>query len=337
MKINIYYGGRGLIEDPTLYVLNRITSVLEELRVQVTRYNLYEQKNNITVLSNTLKEADGVILAVNVEWLGIGGYMHQFLDACWLYADKDKLRNIYMMPVVIANTYGERDAEAMLIKAWEIMGGMAVDGIRAFVDNQAEFESSVPYRQIMERQTEALYRIINQSGRILPSSNYVVKQSISVSQPIDLTPQESEQLSRYVSDDARVRKQKKDIEELAELFNGMLGSKGGNEERYEFEKNLRDNFRAQGKDFKAVYTLLFTDVGKTLVIEIAGETLRCYYGEKREEEVNVAVKTTREVMNKIVNGRTTFQGAFMSGELTCKGNFNTLRNFDKLFVFDILS
>ena len=100
MKINVYYGGRGLIEDPTLYVLNRILAVLEELRVQVDRYNLYEQKNNITVLSNTLKEADGVILAVNVEWLGIGGFMHQFLDACWLYADKEKLRGIYMLSLI---------------------------------------------------------------------------------------------------------------------------------------------------------------------------------------------------------------------------------------------
>ena len=68
MKINIYYGGRGLLEDPTLYVLNKFTEVLEELHVDVTRYNLYEQKNGITMLPNTLKEADGVILAVHIEW-----------------------------------------------------------------------------------------------------------------------------------------------------------------------------------------------------------------------------------------------------------------------------
>jgi hypothetical protein len=40
MRINIYYGGRGLIEDPTLYVISKLTAVLEELRVSVTRYNL---------------------------------------------------------------------------------------------------------------------------------------------------------------------------------------------------------------------------------------------------------------------------------------------------------
>ena len=31
MKIAIYYGGRGLIDDPTLYVINKMQEVLEEL------------------------------------------------------------------------------------------------------------------------------------------------------------------------------------------------------------------------------------------------------------------------------------------------------------------
>ena len=29
MKINIYYGGRGLMDDPTLYVINKMQEVLE--------------------------------------------------------------------------------------------------------------------------------------------------------------------------------------------------------------------------------------------------------------------------------------------------------------------
>ena len=31
MKINIYYGGRGLIDDPTLFVIGKMQEVLEEL------------------------------------------------------------------------------------------------------------------------------------------------------------------------------------------------------------------------------------------------------------------------------------------------------------------
>ena len=38
MKINIYYGGRGLMDDPTLLVINRVQMVLEELHVTVDHY-----------------------------------------------------------------------------------------------------------------------------------------------------------------------------------------------------------------------------------------------------------------------------------------------------------
>ena len=31
MKINIYYGGRGLMDDPTLFVINKMKEVLEEV------------------------------------------------------------------------------------------------------------------------------------------------------------------------------------------------------------------------------------------------------------------------------------------------------------------
>ena len=69
-KVNIYYGGRGLIEDPTIYVMDKITEVLNELNVVVRRYNLYEDKKGISVLPKTLKEADAVILAASKAKIG---------------------------------------------------------------------------------------------------------------------------------------------------------------------------------------------------------------------------------------------------------------------------
>ena len=121
LNINIYYGGRGIIDDPTIYVINKMQEVLEELRVHVERYNLYDGKTNITTLPQTLKEADGIILATTVEWYGIGGYMQQFLDACWLYGDKETITGIYMCPVVMSTTYGEREGKLSLAAAWEIL------------------------------------------------------------------------------------------------------------------------------------------------------------------------------------------------------------------------
>lgn len=332
MKINIYYGGRGLIEDPTLYVISKLTTVLEELRVQVTRYNLYEEKNAITMLPKSLKEADGVILATNVEWLGIGGLMQQFLDACWLYADKDKLSKLYMLPVVMTGVCGEKDAELTLIKSWEYLGGIPCHGLTAYVEEHVEFETNPDYAKTIEKKAEEFYRVVNQKMTILPSSTNTFKQNVFRNNSIVLTPQESEQLSVYVSDDSYVKKQKEDIEELSQLFKEML-DQGEGETDQEFINNLRDNFHPL-EDFTASYAIELADVKKNLVIEIDNKQLKCYYGEK--PNADVIAKTTHTVMNRMVHGRVTFQGAFMSGELTAKGNFKTLRTFDQVFRFNIL-
>ena len=195
MKINIYYGGRGIIDDPTLYVISQITTVLQELNVKVQQYNLYEQRNGITALPNTLKDADGVILASTVEWFGVGGYMMQFLDACWLYGDKDRIKEIYMAPVVMSTTHGEREGMMSLAAAWEMLGGLPCDGMCGYISDTTRFENSTEYSKIIEKKTENIYRTINQKMPVFPASNQAVINKVGVSKSIDLTPQESEQLS----------------------------------------------------------------------------------------------------------------------------------------------
>lgn len=336
MKVNIYYGGRGLIEDTTIYVMNKITEVLEELRVEVNRYNLYEGKTNISVLPNTLKDVDGIILATSVEWFGIGGYMQQFLDACWLYGDKEKIKKIYMLPVVMASTYGERDAQYTLIKAWEMLGGLPIEGLCAYVDDNVEFETNPDYALAIEKKAEMLYRTINQKVKMFPNSMLEVKHNVLRNTSIDLTPQESEQLSKYVSDDTYVRKQKEDIEELTEMFKQMMGtsetkeSREGKHSSDELIRKINEHF-CPIDDFEASYGIEFTDKKKTLIVEIVGSQLKCYYGDK--EDVEVYAKSPYDVFNKIVDGKMTFQKAFMAGEITAKGNFKTLRMFDSIFQF----
>ncbi|MED9806020.1 MAG: SCP-2 sterol transfer family protein, partial [Lachnospiraceae bacterium] len=222
MKINIYYGGRGLINDPTLYVMNKMQEVLEELRVTVERFYLQELKNNITTLPQTLKDADGIILASTVEWYGIGGYMQQFLDACWLYGDKEKISKIYMCPIVMSTTYGEREGKLNLATAWEILGGRPCSGICGYIPDTTELETNKGYLTIIEKKAENMYRTINQKMVSFPSSNQAVKNTVSSMPGIELTPQESEQLSQYVSDDVYMQTQKTDIQELTSLFKDMM-------------------------------------------------------------------------------------------------------------------
>ncbi len=327
MRVNIYYGGRGLIDDPTLFTIDKIAQVLDELRVNVERYNLYEDKSGISVLPKTLKEADGVIFAASVEWFGIGGYLQQFLDACWLYGDKENIQHIYMLPVVMATTYGEREAQHTLIKAWEMLGGVPCEGICAYVDNHVDFETNPDYNLMIEKCAENFYRSISKKVVAFPNSSSQVKKTVLRSSTLSLTPQESEQLSAYVSDDNYVKKQKEDIEELANLFKGMLG---GEEDTDKYITELKEHF-VPPDDMKAVFQIDIIDENRSLVIDIANDNLNCYFGSV--DNPDVTAKTKSEVFQQILSGKKPFQNAFMSGDLSAQGNFKVLRNFDTVFRF----
>ena len=329
MNINIYYGGRGIIDDPTLFVINKMQEILEELRVNVTRYNLFECKNTITTLPQTLKDADGIILATTVEWYGIGGYMQQFLDACWLFGDKEKIAKIYMCPIVMSTTYGEREAKLNLSTAWEILGGLPCSGICGYIENTVMLEMNEEYTRIIEKKAENIYRSINQHMASFPASNQVVKQKVSISQTIDLTPQETEQLSQYVSDDSYVQRQKEDIQELTSLFRDMLHNDGTDEEEYlrEFQKCFKPQ-----TGFAAECSINIEEKKKKIILTVNGPEIECVYGNAQHPDVEMQVN--RATMEDIINGRMTFQRAFMSGAMKMKGDFRILGTLDRLFPFE---
>lgn len=332
MKINIYYGGRGLIDDPSLYVVNKIQGVLEELHVEVERYNLYEIKNNITTLPQTLKSADGIILATTVEWHGIGGYMTQFLDACWLYGDKDRISKIYMCPIVMSTTYGEREGKLDLSVAWEILGGLPCSGICGYIADTSVLERSESYNNIIEKKAENLYRTINQKMESLPASNQAVKKMVSVNRSTDLTPQESEQLSVYASDDSYVMQQKEDLQELTALFRDKMGTQTDEKssDGDEYIKAFKGNFIPQ-PGFEAVYKIIIEGMKKPLIIEVDGPKSNFYYGQAEEPDVEITI--SKDTLDEVIYARMTFQRAFMGGTIKMKGDFKVLRTLDQIFAF----
>lgn len=328
MKINIYYGGRGLMDDPTLYVINKMQEVLEELNVKVERFMLYELKNTITTLPQTLKEADGIILASTVEWYGIGGYMQQFLDACWLYGDKEKISQIYMCPVVMSTTCGEREGKMHLAVAWEILGGKPCSGICGYMTNLSELENNDDYNLLIEKKAENVYRSIKQKTVTLPCSNQVAQRKVSLAPNIDLTPQETEQLSQYAADDSYVQRQKEDIQELADMFRGLLDQEKRGSDDY--VARLEKHFQPIA-GLKATYKISVEGTGQVIGLQISGRNLKCQEG--WNEKADVEAQITQGAMNEIIAGRMTFQRAFMGGDMKMKGDFKLLRSLDDVFVF----
>ena len=329
MKINIYYGGRGLIGDPTLYVIRKMQEVLQELNVTVERFDLYERKNSITTLPNTLKDADGIILASTVEWFGIGGYMQQFLDACWLYGDKEKIAGIYMCPIVMSTTYGEREGKLTLSTAWEILGGLPCSGICGYIPEISMLECGAEYDRIIEKKAESLYRTVSQRLASFPASNHAVKQKISYTQNVDLTPQESEQLSVYASDDDYVQRQKEDIKELTSFFKDMMESRT-TESTDHFINDFERNYSAQ-PGIQGIYRILIKNYKKPLIIRVQNHKCECFYG--TSEYADVEIQLEEDILKDIVDGKTSFQRSFMGGDMTMKGDFKIMRSLDRIFPF----
>ncbi len=329
MKINIYYGGRGVLDDPTLYVLKKMEAVLEELRVEVHTYNLYENKNEITTLPETLKEPDGIILATTVEWMGIGGYMTQFLDACWLYGDKSRMAEIYMQPVVISKTYGEREGMMTLENAWEILGGHLCSGLCGYVEDRTTFESDQSFLHIIEKKAENLYRTISQKATSLPASNQAITRTIMRSETLELTPQESEQLSRNLADDAYVQKQKQDVIELSYLYRNKLGNRA-EDSRMDYIDSIRTHFVPQ-EMMRVSYQFIIEGMARPLYLGIDNDEIICHYGEV--PDVDVEIRLTPEVMDEIISGRATFQKAFTMGDLSAKGPVKVIRMLDEAIQF----
>lgn len=329
MKINIYYGGRGILDDPTIFVINKIQGVLEELNVSVERFNLYELKSNITSLPASLNDCDAVILAATVEWYGIGGFLTQFLDACWLYGNKEQIEKIYMCPIVMSKTSGEKEAQMFLQNAWEKLGGLTINGLCGYVNDMMAFEMNKDYGEIIEKQAESIYRSVSKKSATLPSSNKANPQAAHNPMTISLSPQETEQLSKYASDESYVQKQKEDISELASRFKNMLDAKAV-DENLVYISDFTEHFEKTGA-VDGVFKFDVKERKKPLVVDVRNKALNCYYG--NVDSPDVYCKLTSDIMNKIITGKETFQRAFMSGDMQVKGNFTLLRKLDEMFIF----
>ncbi|MCR5304014.1 MAG: SCP2 sterol-binding domain-containing protein [Lachnospiraceae bacterium] len=328
MKINIYYGGRGIVDDPALAAIKKMTTVFDDLNVRVSEYRLYDMKSKVSSLVSSLKDADGIVLAFTVEWWGFGSFLPQFLDAVWLYGNKDIISRIYMCPVVMSTTYGERKAASELREAWEMLGGRTCEGLCGYVADTAEIDRNADYTKAIEKCAEEMYRAIGHRTPALPSSGLEVSKKVQVANSVNITPKESEILLQFAGDEKYRETKKMDLEKLAVQFKDkMQKDESGSDTKY--LEDLRQHFRPQ-PSMKASYTI---DVGRSepLFIKINGRDLECGYGAIQKPDVEVTMGPG--IMDSIVSGVMTFQGAFMGGHIKTRGDFKLMRSLDAVFLF----
>lgn len=217
-----------------------------------------------------------------------------------------------------------------LATAWEVLGGRPCSGICGYIANTLTLEMKQEYTTIIEKKAENLYRTVNQKTPSFPASNQAVKNTVAITPNVDLTPQESEQLSRYAADDSYVQRQKEDIQELASMFRDMLSEKDGNSQDTYIQR-FHQAFKPQ-PGFSASYAIKLEDREEALIIQVDGPQMECHYG--MTEEPDVEMTAAPDIIEEIIAGRISFQSAFMSGTMKMKGNFRVMRMLDSLFVFE---
>jgi len=246
-----------------------------------------------------------------------------------LYGNKEKIGGMYMFPVVMATAYGERESSNFLNTAWEILGGLPGEGILGYVEDTTEFELNQQYIKHIETKTENIYRTISKKATVLPNSSSSLRQNMNHSATLPLTPQESEQLSKYVSDDEYVKTQKEDIKELANHFRSMLGDVNESDED-RILSSFKKHFVPQ-KSFEASYRIMLEEEKDSIIMRVKDDTLAVEYG--TIENPSVLCKMKKSTLEEVIDGRMTFQRAFMSENMKVKGDFKLLRMLDQIFAF----
>ena len=250
-------------------------------------------------------------------------------DTLDLFLD-ERIAQIYMCPIVMSTTYGEREGKLYLTQAWEILGGKPCSGLCGYVQDSVSFELDEAYATLIEKKAENMYRTISQKMISLPASNQAVRQKVSAAPQIELTPQESEQLSKYASDDKYVQTQKEDIRELASHFKTLMDNQGMSVEDM-LIKDFKEHF-APDPAISATFAIKIKEIDSPLAIIVKGETLDVHYG--NVDKPDALCRIDRDKLIDITAGAKTFQRAFMTGEMQVKGEFKKLRILDTLFPFE---
>ena len=248
-----------------------------------------------------------------------------------------------MQPVVLSTTTGEREAMLTLENAWETLGGPLCEGLCGYVADAAEFSANRDFEKIIEKKAENLYRTLSQKPKALPSSKQAVSQSVQRTQRIILTPQESEQLSQYVTDDRYVKKQKEDIIELSSMYRNLLGGaedKSGGAEN-ELIRAFVGAYVPQTDEWLS-FVFEITDEEKSMLVSAKGQDVECRFLSRSEaadaydsetEQYDLYLRITLDILINITSGRETFQRAFSTGDMTARGRFETIRMLDRCFPF----
>jgi len=342
--VTVIYAGEGYVDDPVIVGLERISHVLTELGVGIHRIDLYKGNISMKKAFEYILASSGVILAVNIEWYGIGRRMQGFLDECFQQGDVEYFQNKPLLGVVFARHAYEGEAYRYLVRSWEVLGGYEGVSLLAAIKSAAELETNFDWLFGIEKKTEQFFRMLKQDRAILPRSSKATVvaietpvaiehiSSISENEEKDSKSQLVKKQTGIIEDyDVFVEKQQQDIKEISSLFKKKLTDKSSENRDLTIPGILKAAYKNKEEIASNIQLIVEDRMKENTVIELNNQHIRCYFGQLAD--VDVTVTGSRDTFLKIVTGKLSMQRAFMTGEVKAKGDFTILYKFEKLFVF----
>lgn len=337
--ITVIYGGEGYVDDPVLVALERVSHVLTELGVTIHRIDLYKSNDSMETILGYISKAIGVVLAVNVEWYGIGHRMQAFLDQCFYRGENSVFDKCPMLGIVISRRAYEFEAYTHLLKSWEYLGGVEGGNILASIESAASLETNFEWLFGIDKKAEAFFRRVQQKKGELPRSDKIEKVFVEI--PVEdiqnIHPNveiESDKTTKQKNTgiienyDSYIEKQQEDIHQLGSLFKKKLSAASIKSEK-SWPERFKESYINQEALTAKIQIIVEDDPRENTVLELSNQYIRSYYGQIGESDV--VVMGRKSVLKRIIDGKLTMQRAFMTGEIKAKGDFTLLYKFEELF------
>jgi uracil-DNA glycosylase family 4 len=337
--ITMIYGGEGYVDDPVLVALERISHVLTELGVTMHRIDLYKSKASMETILEYMSKSIGVVLAINVEWYGIGYRMQEFLDQCFYRGEKAVFANTPLFGMVISRKAYEFEAYTHLLKSWEYLGGVEGINLLASIESAVALETNFEWLFGIDKKAEAFFRLIQQKKGLLPRSGKIEKVFVEI--PIADARIEQQNLSETIGEEKRradkgiienydsyIEKQQEDIHQLGSLFKQKLSAETIKGEK-PWPERFKESYINKADISAKIQIVVEDDPRENTVLELNNQSIRAYYGQIGES--NVVIMGKKSNLRRIMDGKLTMQRAFMTGEIKAKGDFTLLYKFEGLF------
>ncbi len=331
-NILVVYAGTNLSNDPTKSVVSRVADVFTELNINVIYLDIFSKDYSVDKLLDSAKDSLGLVIGAGIEWYGIGHQAQKLLDDIYFSGRADALKDINTMAIAISRNGYEDEGLQYLVKSLKLLGACVTTTLDGVIESASFFETNKTLINVVEKRSEDFFRTFKRPSLTLPSS--IDKQKIYLKVETDesvreITNKEKKEVKKVSSYNEFIETQKKDIDELSEIF------------------KEKANLRKKGNTYKEIFKSGF--IGSDLIekntvcIEIEDNHKQSFNISIDKKNISteafnnidcdVIIMVKEKIVEDIVTRKTTMQKAFLTGQLKVKGNFALLYKLDSAFDF----